>query len=268
MRKRRRRKNNLIVIFEGIFGLLTLIVGFFVGAIVLFIEFLSFLFKVKSEDLAPEEKGNIAEAKVNSLIAKYIKNKDAVFYSDIIIGEDNQSSQIDHLLATTNAIYVIETKNYTGEIQGDTRETKWFRINNYTGSKNSKINEFVNPFVQNNLHILRLQKLVQSFDDFDVYNIVCFNDNENLDLTGILLKNEEYVLATTKSLTDQIDQIEDSYEESNEGKTTNINLVMKKEKLKVLENQINEQIISDYNEIENHTKRLKLRETKRKKIQN
>jgi hypothetical protein len=268
MRKRRRRKSNLIVIFEGIFGLLTLIVGFFVGAIILFIEFLSFLFKVTSEDLTPEEKGNIAEAKVNSLIEKYIKNKDAIFFSDIIIGEDNQSSQIDHLLAITNAIYVIETKNYTGEIQGDTRETKWFRINKYSGSKNNKINEFVNPFVQNDLHIVRLQKLVQSFDDFDVYNIVCFNDNENLDLTGILLKNEEYVLATTKSLINQIDQIEYSFKEVNEGKTSNINFVMKKEKLKILEKQINEQIISDYGEINNHTKRLKLKETKRKNIQN
>ena len=268
MKKRRRRKSSLIVIFEGIFGLLTLIVGFFVSVSVLFIEFLPFLFKVKSEDLTPEEKGNIAEAKVNSLIEKYIKNKDAVFYSDIIIGEDNQSSQIDHLLATTNAIYVIETKNYTGEIQGDTRETKWFRITTYTGSKNNKINEFVNPFVQNDLHIVRLQELVQTIDDFDVYNIVCFNDNENLDLTGILLKNEEYVLATTKSLINQIDQIEDSYEELNEGKTSNINLVMRKEKLKVLENQINEQIIYDFEEINNHTKRLKLKETKRKNIQN
>jgi hypothetical protein len=39
---------------------------------------------------------------------------------------------------------------------------------------------------------------------------------------------------------------------------------MKNEKLKVLENQINEQVITEYKEVRNHVRRLKLKETKRK----
>lgn len=264
MGRRRRKKSNLETIFRGLISAFTSGILFFSRLFLAVINFIGFLMKKNTEDITAEVKGNIAESKVNLMLKKFNKNRGAFLFRDFIIGDDKNSSQIDHLVATVNAIYVIETKNYTGEIQGDTREVAWYRLNQNSDNRKPKnIVEFVNPFVQNDLHIKRLEELVESLSDFHVYNVVCFNDNDDLDLSGILLKSDYYILTTTGSLIHIIEQIESSYESDNEEKTSTLIGLSKKNKLIRFAAELDDLIITDAEEIKNHTRRLKLKQTKR-----
>jgi hypothetical protein len=264
MARRRRRKSNLEIIFRGLLSIFAIALVFISSVGLFLINGLGSLLKAKPSETSAETKGRIAETKVNSILMKYTKNNEALLFNDFIIGDDDKSSQIDHLLATVNAIYVIETKNYTGEIQGDTREAKWYRVTkNYDRGKKDNVIEFVNPFKQNDLHISRLQELVESASEFDIYNIVCFNDHDALDLSAILLKANDYVLTTTSSLLSTIKEIEFNYSSSSEERTSTIEQVLQIDKLKNFGNELGALIVTDAEEIKNHTRRLKLRETKR-----
>jgi hypothetical protein len=260
MVRRRRRKSYLEVIFGVLTSIFSLGKLFFLGMV----RFFGFFIKLNPKEISAIDKGNIAESKVNLLLNKYNKNRGAFLFHDFIIGEDQKSSQIDHLVATVNAIYVIETKNYTGEIQGDTREATWYRVTQNSENRKTKhIIEFVNPFVQNDLHIKRLEELVELSSEFDVYNVVCFNDNDDLDISGILIKSDDYVLTTTESVVHMIEQIESSYESDNEGETSNLPALSKRNKLIRFAAELDDIIITDTEEIKNHTRRLKLKQTKR-----
>jgi hypothetical protein len=260
MGRRRTRKSYLEVIFGGLIGIFALGKLFFLGMV----RSISFFINLKPKEITAEVKGNIAESKVNLLLKKYNKNRGAFVFHDFIIGEDQKSSQIDHLVATVNAIYVIETKNYTGEIQGDTREATWYRVTqNSENRKTQHIIEFVNPFVQNDLHIKRLEELVELTSEFDIYNLVCFNDNDDLDISGILIKSDHYVLTTTESLVHMIEQVESSYKSDNEGEISNLPALSKRNKLIRFAAELDDLIITDTEEIKNHTRRLKLKQTKR-----
>jgi hypothetical protein len=264
MARRRRRKSNLEIIFRGLLSIFAIALVFISSVGLFLINGLGSLLKAKPSETSAETKGRIAETKVNSILMKYTKNNEALLFNDFIIGDDDKSSQIDQLLATVNAIYVIETKNYTGEIQGDTREAKWYRVTkNYDRGIKDNVIEFVNPFKQNDLHISRLQELVESASEFDIYNIVCFNDHDALDLSGILLNANDYVLTTTKSLLNTIEEIEFNYTTSSEDKTSTLDHVLESDKLRQFGDELESVIVTDPEEIKNHKRRLQLKQTKR-----
>lgn len=75
-------------------------------------------------------------------------------------------SQIDHIVFTTHAIFVIETKNYTGVIYGHRNRTEW--------SLNGKFN-FTNPFHQNYGHIEAVKSILPKITNENIVSVVSFN---------------------------------------------------------------------------------------------
>ncbi len=103
-----------------------------------------------------------------------IENKTVV--SDLIIPYRNGSSQIDNILLTTKAIYVIECKQYHGSIKGNINDKTWYQTTysvSSSGRTRTHAYKMYNPIMQNNTHINALSQLL-SVDKSYFVSIVCF----------------------------------------------------------------------------------------------
>jgi hypothetical protein len=253
-RRRRKKQSGLYVLFLMIASSFAFVMYLFT----LLIKFIARIIGSRSiTSVSAIEKGVYAEEQINTLINKYLKNTDGRLYADFIIGEDDKSTQIDHLIITSNCLFVIETKNYSVEIFGDTRDNFWYR------KKNRESYEFQNPFKQNDLHIQRIQELIEESSEFDIFNIVCFFENEGLNLHNILKKNEDYILTTSSNLIRTIELIEKSYEDTSGEKTSNMSRIVNLDKINRFVRALDDVIVIDSDEINNHIKRLKLKELKK-----
>ena len=113
-------------------------------------------------------RGNKGEEKVSSTLKK-IKKEHYVFNNVSFVNEKSEMThQIDHILVHPHGVFVIETKNYYGEIIADTGEGYWVKI--IKGKK-----EIIhNPLRQNKSHVRIVKKLLK---DVDVISLVVFVKN-------------------------------------------------------------------------------------------
>lgn len=113
-------------------------------------------------------RGNKGEEKVISTLKK-IKVEHYVFNNVSFISEKNEMThQIDHILVHPHGVFVIETKNYYGEIISDTGEGYWVKI-----IKDKK--EIIrNPLNQNKTHVKVVKRILKNVD---VVSLVVFVKN-------------------------------------------------------------------------------------------
>lgn len=98
-------------------------------------------------------KGIEGEVTVGSILKKLDKDKYSVINNVMLRGKYG-TSQIDHVVVSIYGIFVIETKNYSGTINGKENSDKWVQ------SLNGKKFEFQNPIKQNNSHVMVLSHLL------------------------------------------------------------------------------------------------------------
>jgi hypothetical protein len=117
----------------------------------------------------PNIKGRIGEVKV------YLRLKtlgsDYVILNDILINQEGNSSQIDHIVVSIYGIFVIETKNYNGWIFGTEKSEQWTQVifnHKYT---------FRNPIKQNWGHIYALKNLLSNYNNIVYIPIIVFSGN-------------------------------------------------------------------------------------------
>jgi hypothetical protein len=99
-------------------------------------------------------KGEIGEYKVNIQLDQM--PKEYKHLADLLVtnpAAKSGYSQIDHVLLTPYAIFVIETKNYQGEIKGGRDDKQWSVNNRFT---------MMNPFHQNYGHIEIVRKITNA----------------------------------------------------------------------------------------------------------
>lgn len=90
----------------------------------------------------PYIKGKLGEYIVQYHAKKFL-NEDYILLNDLtFLDQDNQTTQIDHILLSPYGIFVIETKNYKGWIFGSSHQKIY---------KSS--HKFQNPLHQNYKHI-------------------------------------------------------------------------------------------------------------------
>ena len=105
----------------------------------------------------PVVKGKIGERKIRKLLEKFTKYQDVYVINDVIVpGDNNQTSQIDHILFSKGGIFVIETKNYSGRIYGNDSQREWTQVLAYGRTKN----KFYSPVKQNQTHVYRLKDIL------------------------------------------------------------------------------------------------------------
>jgi len=118
-------------------------------------------------NVEPTRIGEIGEYKINIQLDQLAKNYK--YLSDLLIVNSKSKSgysQIDHVVFTPYAIFVIETKNYQGTIYGDRNRASW--------SVNGKF-KMMNPFNQNFGHIQAIKSLIDAKDELTYVSMVSFN---------------------------------------------------------------------------------------------
>jgi hypothetical protein len=110
--------------------------------------------------------GELGEHKINiqlDQLPKYCK-----YLSDIMIRNSKSRSgfsQIDHVVISPFGLFVIETKNYNGEIKGLREDTNWTVSNRF---------KMYNPLKQNYGHIKALESMIKGYPDLIYISMISF----------------------------------------------------------------------------------------------
>ena len=149
---------------------------------------------------------------VKQELKKLPKDKYIVL-NDIMIKQNNCTSQIDHLIISKFGIFVIEMKNYYGLILGKKDQNNWLQ---YVG-KNKRY--FQNPIYQNYGHIKAFEQLLNI--DYNMFtSIICFSnqaDLRKLDVSNVVNLDNLISLITEYKIDKEfnIEQIANKIRQSN-----------------------------------------------------
>ena len=158
------------------------------------------------------KKGEEGENLVASILDKDTKYH-RLINNLVLLGDNGVSHQIDHILIRPNGVFVVETKNYYGLIEGKEEDSFWTR--SYFVKGKVKKATFHNPLKQNQSHIRAIKKIIGK--DYPIYCFVVFvqNNSESLalfsacDARNIIQRIN--LLTSDKSLSKgEIDMIADS----------------------------------------------------------
>ena len=125
-------------------------------------------------------------------LVSLILDKDSSFHrlinNLVLLGDNNVSHQIDHILIRENGIFVIETKNHFGRITGLEDDSYWKKTYPYKGRV--KTETFHNPLKQNQSHIRIIKRVLGR--DYPIYCFVVFvrSNVDELDLFNVCGPND------------------------------------------------------------------------------
>lgn len=130
---------------------------------------------------SPKSKGKSGEAHVHSILSRLPQGYTVL--DDVVLKTSSGTTQIDHVVVSRYGVFVIETKNYRGEIYGDdnrqewtqiivtdvTYRKKWWKTYSYVTK-----NHFYNPVKQSLSHMYAIKKALKDWPSLKVTPIVVF----------------------------------------------------------------------------------------------
>lgn len=118
----------------------------------------------------PFLKGKVGEFAVSAHVKLYLDKENYILLNDCTLAdEQNQTTQIDHILLSPYGIFVIETKNYKGWIFASERQKMW------TQKIYKKTYKFQNPLHQNYKHQKVLEQvLADIIDPTMIHSVIVF----------------------------------------------------------------------------------------------
>ena len=118
----------------------------------------------------PFLKGKLGEFAVSTHVKLYLDKQNYSLLNDCtLLDEQNQTTQIDHILLSPFGIFVIETKNYKGWIFGSERQKNW------TQKIYKKSYKFQNLLHQNYKHQKVLEYVLADIVDADqIHSVIVF----------------------------------------------------------------------------------------------
>lgn len=140
---------------------------------------------------SPKHKGKRGELHIQKILSQLPEN-DYTTFNDVVLQTTHGTTQIDHVVISRYGVFVIETKNYRGEIFGNDDRQDWKQIiktditfrnkwwKTYTYIKNS---EFYNPVRQSLGHVSQVRRIMKQIPNVKVVSIVVFSDQT--DLAGV-----------------------------------------------------------------------------------
>ncbi|WP_235848890.1 MULTISPECIES: nuclease-related domain-containing protein [Bacillaceae] len=111
-------------------------------------------------------KGELGEYKIDIQLDQL--PKDCLYLSDLLIENPKSKtgySQVDHVVISPYAIFVIETKNYQGDIKGTKDSRHWYVNNRY---------KMYNPLYQNYGHQKALEQLLEDTPKTPYISMISF----------------------------------------------------------------------------------------------
>ena len=166
-------------------------------------------------------KGMIGEFQVGRVLKKLAYKYGGIEFHDFMFEDDKSSSQIDNMLLTQKALYVIEVKNYKGMIFGNEQHLNWTQTVKHVNQKKGKNGKkyyktnitkhsFYNPVKQNKTHINKIKSLTDIPERIPVVNIVVFGKRAKLKNVTVEAPNYAIHYWEIKKL---IDKLESGYTE-------------------------------------------------------
>ena len=141
----------------------------------IFIKQLSKLYKTL---LRPYLNGIVGELRVAHLLKRLPKEEYTVF-NDLVLVTNYGTTQIDHVVISTNGIFVIETKNYKGHIYGGEMSENWRQ---FIKGKKTIIQ---NPIRQNKIHVNAIKDIIKSEIPFlVVQSIIAFSNRSKISVSS------------------------------------------------------------------------------------
>lgn len=125
----------------------------------------------------PENIGKVGEKRVASKLNWLAK--EYITLHDVLLPTRYGTTQIDHIVVSPYAIFVIETKNYKGWISGHQDAEEWKQ--SLSGGEQYK---FRNPIRQNLAHFQAVRAILKDIGDFTIIPIVAFSDSAELKITA------------------------------------------------------------------------------------
>lgn len=159
-----------MVILAGVFAFIIL-TGYFV---------LFFLLAARKKK---KLQGVLGEKTVAAVLKQCALEGDKII-SNLIIAhpQTGMTPEIDHILLSTRGCFIIEVKDFSGEIYGGESERTWRQV---LGRNETVVNTFYSPLKQNEAHIFHLKQILHT----SVYmeNIVIFvqGNTENIPYKNI-----------------------------------------------------------------------------------
>ena len=138
-----------VIILGGIAGLPMLYKAIFYDSAAWFVK------KFKFHKLCREYRGKAGECAVNGFLFNLSKRDYRIEHDMRVRTAGGRPAQIDHLVFSRHGIFVIETKNYNGEVIGNVANSKW-RI-----KYGKKVYTRENPLVQNKRHVEVLSTITE-----------------------------------------------------------------------------------------------------------
>ena len=128
----------------------------------------------------PETRGKRGENQVKWVIGETIKNEQYVI-NDFILSNNGSTSQIDHVVINPRGVFVIETKNYSGEIYGSENQREWTQVLAYGKVKN----KVYNPIKQNATHVYNVKKII---GNLPIHSLIVFvqNNTYHIDANNVI----------------------------------------------------------------------------------
>lgn len=116
--------------------------------------------------------------------------------------DDGTTTEIDVMLINEDGIFCFESKNYSGWIFGDEKSRNWTQTLP-KGKGRSHKEKFLNPIIQNKVHIKWLKK--QIGEDIPVHSVIVFSQRCTLkkitiESPNIYVINRPRILSTVKSI--------------------------------------------------------------------
>ncbi|MCR3906954.1 MAG: NERD domain-containing protein [Tenericutes bacterium] len=139
----------------------------------------------------PSSKGKMLENRIYQTTKTLAKRFGGIEMRDLMFKDSISTAQIDNLLLTSKALYVIEAKNYNGHIFGSEKQEKWTMTVKHVNRKKSRSGKiytktyiskysFYNPIKQNQTHINKIIRLMNIDKNMPIINIVVFGYNAYL----------------------------------------------------------------------------------------
>lgn len=105
---------------------------------------------------------------------KALKGYKKYLFNCYIPKEDGTSTEIDVILLHESGIYVFESKNYSGWIFGTETQKQWTQSLSSGKGRTTK-EHFLNPIIQNKVHLKWLQTYLKNFDSLKFYSYIVFS---------------------------------------------------------------------------------------------
>lgn len=150
-----------------------IIIDIFLDHILLWLIFLlAILYRLFRPDV--KDAGTLGESEVARLL-DHLPNSKYKAIHNLLLFTKKGSSQIDHVVVSVYGIFVIETKNYKGEIKGKESYKEWIQ------ELNGKTYPFYSPIYQNNGHIIAIKNALGR-KDLPYISIITFSNHAKLNI--------------------------------------------------------------------------------------